>query len=287
MSLAAKKSLRTWLDRLGALLGIAGVAFVVYRLSGYLGELDLRRFGPATYLAIAGLAVVYGASNVLLAFGWRAILSHLGVDAGRNWTIRAYATSQLAKYIPGNVFQFAGRQALGVAAGIGNRPLAKSTLIELAMASGGGALFLPLLAPHYLPAGGPLSGSLAFAVLAGAALLLALRFGGAALGRAAAFYLAFLLSAALIFVATLALVREPAGPPGTIPLVAGAYTVAWLAGLLTPGAPAGLGVREAVLLALLSGVAAGPTVLLAVLVGRIITVAGDFLFYVAGSFFKG
>ena len=282
LSPQAKKSLRAWLDRLGALLGIAGVAFVIYRLYGYFGEFDFRRFGPWIYVAAALLAVLYGASNLLLTFGWRAILCHLGVDAGRDWTIWAYATSQLAKYVPGNVFQFAGRQALGVAAGIGNGPLAKSTLIELAMLTVGGALFLPLLVQHFVPASGPFTAPLVFVALACGALFLTYCFGGAALARAAAFYLAFLVVAASIFIATLALVQGQTSASGAFPLIIGAYVIAWLVGLLTPGAPAGLGIREAVLLALLSGIADGPVILVAVLTGRIVNVLGDLMFYAAG-----
>jgi len=52
--------------------------------------------------------------------------------------------------------------------------------------------------------------------------------------------------------------------------------------LLTPGAPAGLGVREAILLVLLSDHVGDAKILLAAIVGRAITVLGDLLFYGAG-----
>ena len=281
---ASSTSLRTWLNRIGALLGIAGVAFVAYRLHGYLGELDLQRFGPPSYVAAVLLAVVYGASNLLLALGWRAVLRFLGVDAGLGWTVRTYATSQLAKYIPGNIFHFAGRQALGVAAGIGNVPLAKSTAVELAVLAIGGALFLPLLLQHAVPGSGPATAMVAFAALIAVVFLATWRLAGGTAARSVAFYLAFLVLSGLIFVLTLSLAEGRAIDASAVPLTIGAYVVAWLAGLLTPGAPAGLGIREAVLLALLAGIASGPVVLTAVLVGRVITVCGDLMFYTAGRF---
>ena len=58
----------------------------------------------------------------------------------------------------------------------------------------------------------------------------------------------------------------------------GAYVLAWLAGLVTPGAPAGVGVRELVLLALLKGSVGQTELLLAVLLGRLVTVGGDVAF---------
>ena len=55
--------------------------------------------------------------------------------------------------------------------------------------------------------------------------------------------------------------------------------MAWLAGLLTPGAPAGIGVRELVLVLLLKGIVPEAELLLAVLLSRLVTVGGDLLFY--------
>ncbi|MGD9700712.1 hypothetical protein [Acinetobacter sp.] len=56
--------------------------------------------------------------------------------------------------------------------------------------------------------------------------------------------------------------------------------VAWLVGLITPGAPAGVGVREMVLLFLLGDQIAHLNLLLAVLLGRIVTMGGDLLFFI-------
>ena len=58
-------------------------------------------------------------------------------------------------------------------------------------------------------------------------------------------------------------------------VVTGIFAFAWVAGFITPGAPAGFGVREAILITLLKplyggGVALGVTVAL-----RIVTLAGD------------
>jgi uncharacterized membrane protein YbhN (UPF0104 family) len=55
--------------------------------------------------------------------------------------------------------------------------------------------------------------------------------------------------------------------------------LAWLLGLITPGAPAGVGVRELVLLGLLSSFVPQSTILLATVVGRLVTIGGDLLFF--------
>ncbi|RWJ99490.1 MAG: hypothetical protein EOR42_25105 [Mesorhizobium sp.] len=285
--MALSPSAKTWLHRVGAFLGLAGVIFVGIRLHDYAGQIDFKSLGVCGYAAIAALAGLYGASNLLLALGWRRLLSHLGVPVSRFWAIDAYAISQLAKYVPGNIFQFAGRQAIGVAAGIGNGPLAKSTAYELAILVVGGALFAPLLLPL---AGTPdYLGWISFAATVTVALWLAGRAGGAVFRAAAVFYLGFLMLSGLVFVAAFGL----AGGPhdfALYPVTAGAYVLAWLVGLVTPGAPAGLGVREAVLLFLLGGLSSSPVIILAVVIGRTITVLGDLLFFagglIAGRFYR-
>lgn len=281
---------RRWLNRIGALLGVAGVVFVALRLASYADEIDAAGIGVGGYLALLGLALVYGASNLLLALGWWRLLRCLGVDAERGWAVRAYAISQLAKYVPGNIFQFAGRQAIGVAAGFGNGPLAKSTLLELGLLAGGGALFALLAAPlsfRWLGFASPTPDLhwLAVAAFAGVAFLAALALGslgGRSFHSAALSYFAFLVLSGVVFVGCFAVAGGDA-EMARLPAVAGAYVVAWLAGLLTPGSPAGLGVREAVLLVLLGGLAAPPVILMAVVMGRAVTVVGDVGFYMIGG----
>ncbi len=280
---------RRWLNRIGALLGAAGVVFVALRLASYAGEIDAAGIGPGGYAALFGLAAVYGASNLLLALGWWGLLRCLGVTAARGWALRAYAISQFAKYVPGNIFQFAGRQAIGVAAGFGNKPLAKSTLLELGLLTGCGALFALLAAPlsfrwmGFAPAT-PFLHWLALAAFAGIAFLAALalaRFGGRGFQLAALSYFTFLALSGVVFAGCLAVAGGEAAT-AQLPAVVGAYVIAWLAGLVTPGAPAGIGVREAVLLVLLGNLAAPPVILLAVVIGRAVTVVGDVGFYLAG-----
>jgi len=62
--------------------------------------------------------------------------------------------------------------------------------------------------------------------------------------------------------------------------VIGMYTLSWMIGFITPGAPAGLGIREAIMSALLFGVVEAEVVIGAVVVYRIITILGDVVAYI-------
>jgi hypothetical protein len=57
--------------------------------------------------------------------------------------------------------------------------------------------------------------------------------------------------------------------------VAGAVVVSWLIGFVTPGAPAGIGLRELSFFALLAGAYPDQVVILAAAAARIVTMAGD------------
>jgi hypothetical protein len=274
---------RVWLHRVGSSLGMVGVLFVGAKLYEYQGQIGLQNVSALEYAWLAGVAVVYGASNVFLAFGWRLLLSALKTPVPIRWAVWAYAVSQLGKYIPGNIFQFAGRQAIGLAAGLPGWPLAKSMVLELTFISLSGAVFSILI----LPLLSDIPIFISTVLFMGAAIGLALAtwiFGDSKAASAVACYLLFLVLSGTIFSVALEISnRQATVGIGALSMIVGAYVIAWLAGLLTPGAPAGAGIREAVLLILLSGHVAGPAILLAVVLGRIVTVAGDLLFYVVGS----
>lgn len=277
-----KQGLRQILHCLGLLLGIMGIVFVAQRLAMYHEQIDLTSINIVGYAAIGVLSIAHGASNVLLAAGWHDILARLGVERTFRWTIWAYAMSQLAKYVPGNIFHLLGRQALGASAAISHGSLAKSAVMELAIIAFCTVFFLPLLLPVAWPKSGAFASVVLFVAVILSSIILTARFLGQRLARSAAFYSAYLTISGTIFISVYLLCGGEAGPDD-MPTIAGAYVLAWLVGLCTPGAPAGLGVREAVLLTLLTDIAAPPVILLAVVMGRVVTVLGDFEFYLAGG----
>ena len=61
--------------------------------------------------------------------------------------------------------------------------------------------------------------------------------------------------------------------------MAGGYALAWAIGFVVPGAPGGLGVREAMLLTFLSGAVEDKSVLIAAILFRVATTLGDALFF--------
>ena len=264
----------------GSALAIVGIIFVALRLYNLGADIDFSRFGMADWLVLFGCSLVYGLANLMLAFAWGDLLGYFGVGRTRRWVVNVFGVSQLAKYVPGSIFHLAGRQAMGMAAGVPAWPLAKSSVWELGLISVTGGLFglltLPLLVPVAV-----LSGIAAFTIVLGIVAAGLWRCIGHLVARVFAWYVGFLTISGALFVGVLLLLLSE-GSVGENSLwisMGGAYVIAWLAGLVTPGSPAGLGVREVVLWSLLKGNIAEADLLLAVLLGRLVTVVGDLLFF--------
>ena len=82
------------------------------------------------------------------------------------------------------------------------------------------------------------------------------------------------------------LARAFFGAAAPFPRLAGVFAAAWVAGFVTPGAPAGLGVREAVLAGGLRPIY-GPEVALALpLLFRMVTVTGDGVAFALGTLLR-
>jgi hypothetical protein len=269
----------------GSGLALAGVLFVGFRLHAYWLLIDVSRTTRTQWSAIAVLSALYCAANCLLALAWWHLLNHFEVAQSRLDAIRIYGIANLAKYIPGNIFHLAGRQALGMSAGIPASILTKSIVWEFGLIAVSGTVFIANILPRLFPGFAQQAGislSLLSAVLIASCL-------GKFFGRQpmAAFLMQtlFLFFSGVVFFVVILLLDTSGRLAANVfvPIVTG-YIAAWLVGFVTPGAPAGVGVREIILMFLLKDIIPGENLLLAVLFGRLITVAGDLLFFLFCSY---
>lgn len=277
LTMKSQPTLKIALRRIGNLLSVAGIFFVSFRLYEYSDEIDFSRLSLTGWTTILFLVLIYGLANSLLALAWRDILLQLGVQIPRSLAYNIYGITQIAKYIPGNVFHLAGRQSMGISAGIASMPLLKSSIWEIGIISVAGFFFCFLILPAFLPLASQTTADMLFITSCIPAGLCLYHFAPP-LARSYIFYLLFLMTTGIIFIAIINTVSNFSGPWS---FLCGAYVIAWLAGLITPGAPAGIGVREIVLLFLLKGQVAEADLLLAVLLGRTVTVGGDILFFLS------
>ncbi|SON58072.1 hypothetical protein HDIA_4531 [Hartmannibacter diazotrophicus] len=291
----------------GTLLAIACGIFFLRTLGEVLGRLDGR--GPsAAAIAVTVIACpVYAATLCLIAAGWTRLAAAgtpedgapkdgaMDIPAARIFAIQA--VTQFGKYLPGNLFHYASRHAMLAKDGFSHRrliaaALAENLLLILAAASAGLLLVglfpfplsldLPKWAAIDMVAGSaPLRIGLTIAALLVLLLVLervVIRLTTLPLRGSFGLYALFFLLQGLIFALLLATVSGRVPPVGAL----GVVPLSWIAGFVIPGAPGGLGIREAVLLFALGPFAGTDTVVLTTVLYRIVTFGGDALLFGAG-----
>lgn len=233
-----------------------------------------------TLIAIA--SIIYALVSHLLALAWCELLNSEQHSIPKQLLISVFGKSQIAKYLPGNVFHFIGRQVLSKNHGFSHSVLIRSTLWEVGLH----ALAAALMGVMLLITCTPLSISITLFIT----FLIVLFIGLPTLKNlievnrfiALGYYCLFHVLSALIF-ASIVYTHYSSEITAQIFLISmGAHIIAWLVGFVTPGAPGGLGVREFVLFMLLSPWVDQPTVLIAMVIGRLVTIIGDILFFLIG-----
>lgn len=271
---------------LGVMLTVLALAFIALRVWEQASSGGAFAFDGWWLLLILGLAVVYAGACRAQAQAWIEVLRYLCIEHDSRSAVRMYARTQLNKYIPGNVFHFIGRQAMGMAQGMPAGSLAKSMVWEITLLAAAAVavalLAIPALVSQWMPDIAILAATPIVLLAAVAATGFGVWMLAVQLRRAFAWNLVFHLLAAAGFVA---LIYSSSGPDFSVvelalPLI-GVYAAAWLLGFVTPGAPAGLGIREVVILVLLAGKVPEPILLSAVIAVRIVTLSGDVLFWLA------
>ncbi len=259
------------------------------RISRQVADLDVGGVVLAGVLVLAAKAVL--AENARLA-----AVTH-GVPVGAGTAFRLYNLSQLGKYVPGAVWQYVGRAAAYRELGARPAQIRDALLTETLWVTGAAVVLGSLLAGPgvWRVVEDAVDGSQAVlwslvgvGILAAVVIVVALvlaRRSLAAYARAAVpgpRAGATLVLAWLLLGASFVVTARAAGVPVSWAYGAGLFAVAYGVGVVVLLAPAGLGVREAVLTVGLLPLAPAPAVLVAVVVARLVYVAVE-LVIVAGQ----
>jgi len=222
----------------------------------------------------------------------RLTLRALGRQAGFRQAFHAYSISQIGKYIPGSIWQFVGRYDIYRGYGLHSRHVVELLVLENALML---ALALLVGSPAAIKIGVPIItlipplGVAVTGVVAVAAILAALIFLPGLSTRLATLVevswrdrrLFFRVSATFlamwILLGLSAYVLFAREPGVSLPYVVSLFALSYVIGFAVVFAPAGFGVREAVLALGLAGVMAPQDALLLAVGHRIVYVASDLL----------
>jgi glycosyltransferase 2 family protein len=282
---------------------VLSLIFVGLHLWNYRWSLTDQLANPILLLATLLSAVIYGISCFLLALGWWLIMQSRRELRQRirwetMWTI--YAKTQIAKYIPGNIFHLAGRPPPYLERRGPHSLLVGAAILEIIMLllatelisllAAGDVIGAIRFVNHHVAVALAVGGSLAGLV---GALYLSRRLGvrrilaGMRWRRLFAAQLSYLRFSLISATRFLSLISPGTGSQCTArwQLIIGGYAFAWGVGFVVPGAPAGLGVREAALVGTLAGVFPENSILVSTVLFRVITTLGDNLFFLKATLF--
>ncbi len=237
-----------FLTRLLVLAALGYVGYALYRAAPQLLALDIG----ASRLLLAAAAATVMSAGVVLALG----LAWSQITGGGSPAVWVVCRTAVAKYLPGNVLQYVGRQFYAGALGVPQKRLALATGAEVAFSVSAAAAIATLADWRF-----------AFLAAAPLAILLVPKLRPALKAYPACFAAIALNTASFIVPAVIFGVGDWAS---LIP----AYAIAFVAGLVTPGAPGGLGVREAALIAITGN---APVIIAAALVQRFGNILGELL----------
>ena len=278
--------IRPYLRIVGIALSILCLFFVLRRLSG-LNQTTVEAILEADIGLIIGAGViVWLMVHALLGYCWWRLLDLVGIDCDLRTSLKVALQSQLAKYLPGNVFHLAGSVAMMKLRGHSVRRVSSAVVIQtvvlvMTAACLGAPLLLKLTHPILVSGiclvllsvlctigairtnrvrnrdNRPVKIVIEFASVVGATALLLIISG---------LYVGFLANALL------------GGGAYPSPLdSASAFALSWLSGFLAIGSPGGIGVREYVYVSLLPGTWDSNILTLAIVIFRLVTVFADLI----------
>lgn len=297
----------------GNLLTVLAILLIIRKMITL--DVDYSVLANARSLAgSAGIALLYGL--LVLASGWpwgNYVCMLTGVRLPYPAVAFVMTKANLLKYLPGNVFQYVGRNELAVRENLKHSDVGLATFFEiltqLSAAGVLGCLFYFHGFVKIFREFGRLAGAAQFVIYAvlilgmSAALLvlwkkkreLILRYlkiltdrkNGTVFLKGFLFYAAYTLANAGLYTATLILVLGM--QPGAFDVygIIGAFILAWIAGFVVLGAPGGIGIREFAMTFLVPQSVDLQMILLGLVVYRLISITGDVLGFGSGCFLRG
>lgn len=290
--------MKRWGNLAGSAFAVLIMGAVLYEFGGDLQSVDFAN--PKLLPGLAGAVAIYVAVILIGAFGWKLLLTAFGA-APLPWAAeRQLLISQIGKYVPGNVAQYLGRAAMAVKSGVPAKTVGIALVTETAAILLGGFLavatavaFAPDLAAGLLRLLPDTSRAIWLGFVAVIFLILLCGLAWAFSTRlkflpkvqAGTLLIVILLYTIALLLLGLSLhlvIGALSTMPVPLSLSIAVFAAAWIAGLATPGAPGGLGVRETVITLGLAPLLGGAVALSVALLHRGASVLGDVISFGLG-----
>jgi hypothetical protein len=245
------------------------------------------------------MAIVAGS-----AYCWISTISFFsGKKVWFGTALDVYSSSNLGKYLPGNIGHYASRQLLGVSLGLKQSQLVLASILEIAYNAIGAGLLSVILAwdmlfallDNLFPQVNSVQ-IILIGICAGLVVCLIIYF----LFRKKSYFMeliplmktvrfwllllqgVFISATAQLLSGVLLSLLVGASSPishSQMMLIISVSATSWLIGFITPGVPGGIGVRESALILMLASVCSTETILAAGVIQRVAFIMGDVMIW--------
>ncbi len=259
-------------------------------------DLNLFRYSAGQIaLFFAVMPLFYALLVALLSNSWKRILTMFTDEPVSNKLVFCvYAKANIAKYLPSNVMHFVSRQILGKVLHLKQRDIFYSSALETVLLTFTVVFYIMLiwltikseLLKEYL------NGYIIIAVNTGVVITLIVvkkfflnftfkRFILVFTNYSIVFF-GFSLLLSLIYNISIDLPLDV----NNLAFIFKVFLVSWFIGYITPGAPGGIGVRETIIILMLSGVVDKESALVGALIFRLISIIGEVIAYFYAAYLK-
>lgn len=283
---------------IGNLLVVAAILLLVKKLCNY--DIDYTLLITQKNMIIVTLMTLfYGVNVFICAFPWFNFVKIFeGMKLSFFEVASIYTKANLLKYIPGNVLQYIGRNELAIRSKIAHTKVAFATGCDIV--SNLGAVFILVLifsGDEIVNIAKSYDIKLVIAVAFLIIIILIVLFFVFLKKKSIItedklkefinasilniiFYIAInLFSSVLFIIILMEIAQEEVYSYG---IVVGAFLLSWIVGFIIPGAPGGIGIREAMITFLLAGFVPEESIVVSILTYRLITTIGDLIgFFIA------
>lgn len=295
---------------IGRLLSIVAIVFVIVQFSKI--SLDVKILFSLKSIFVMSVQIVIVMLQIFFGcYGWLKFVEILsGSVVGFKVTMLTYTKSNIYKYVPGNVFQLIARNELASKCGIGNLDVAAATIMDTVI-----SLAVALLVAFcclgqivlkyiidiwlnyrtlfsFLIVAGLAVLCFATIILKNRVLILMQQFidkltksNICKFLQAIGYYVLNNLVTAITMFLFVTIVFEIPQTPKMLITLSGAYILSAIVGMVTPGAPGGIGVREAVMIVLTGSMMDSNIIITTLVLLRVTAIAGDVVVFLIRSIY--
>lgn len=293
-SLASK-----FLKWLGTLISIGAIVFFIWMIAKSINTQDISTYIVSNMKNILLSILVYSVAWVPISMAWVITARQCEINAKLSVLLNILYLSQAAKYLPGNIGQYIGRIYLAGRSGIKLKTTTLAMAVEIAAILIACAILTSAMFLLNLNVDTTLTVNWFYEWI--------IKYTGLVITFIALGLFIFITYSKKVFfkqkllgfslVTSLMIINISCFAVSNVIIVSNmlneinftiilnifsAVVVSWFAGFITPGSPAGIGIREIVLFALLSGVIAENSLILAAVIFRLVTIIGDLFAFIIG-----